>query len=273
MSNNKRFYYAVKKGFEPGIYNTWAECKEQIDGYSHPKFRKFPSREEANKFINCSDEEVNTYVSGKQKISTKKHLLKFKDEIISSPYSDKLKYKVGKWNYHNDEFYIFTDGSSKKTSTGVNSGYAIYLGKECVNIKEISNDKTNNQCELGAIDIAFKIIVKCMDQLIKYNKKINVVSDSDYSIKATSVWLAKWKANNWRTVSGNDVKNKEIITSIDDSMNQIRAINSKLPASSKVKVKFIHTNSHQDMPDKSDPLKCFIWEGNLIVDGLAENFI
>lgn len=33
--------FAVKKGRKPGIYSTWNECKEQINGYSKPQFRKF----------------------------------------------------------------------------------------------------------------------------------------------------------------------------------------------------------------------------------------
>ena len=29
----KPVYYAVKHGFKPGIYKTWAECKKQTVGY------------------------------------------------------------------------------------------------------------------------------------------------------------------------------------------------------------------------------------------------
>ena len=27
-------FYAVKEGKKPGIYHTWDECKEQVNGYS-----------------------------------------------------------------------------------------------------------------------------------------------------------------------------------------------------------------------------------------------
>lgn len=39
-----RFYYAVKVGKNPGIYETWAECKAEVDGYKGAKYKKFPSQ-------------------------------------------------------------------------------------------------------------------------------------------------------------------------------------------------------------------------------------
>lgn len=47
MSN----FYAVLKGRVPGVYTDWNECKKQTEGFSGPVFRKFPSREEAEKFL------------------------------------------------------------------------------------------------------------------------------------------------------------------------------------------------------------------------------
>lgn len=45
-------YYAVRKGKNPGIYKTWAECKEQVGGFSGAEFKGFASLEEAKNFIN-----------------------------------------------------------------------------------------------------------------------------------------------------------------------------------------------------------------------------
>jgi ribonuclease HI len=44
-------YYAVKKGRQPGIYNTWGECSEQIKGYKSSSFKKFNTLSEATNFI------------------------------------------------------------------------------------------------------------------------------------------------------------------------------------------------------------------------------
>lgn len=71
-------YYAVKKGKIPGIYNSWDECKTQVDGVSGAEYKSFKSEQEARDYIGDSveqeimnklDENVNTscvkaYVDG-----------------------------------------------------------------------------------------------------------------------------------------------------------------------------------------------------------------
>lgn len=48
MSN----YYAVKIGRNPGVYETWGECKKQVDKFPSAKYKKFNSKDEALAFIN-----------------------------------------------------------------------------------------------------------------------------------------------------------------------------------------------------------------------------
>ncbi|MCD8388495.1 MAG: ribonuclease H family protein [Bacteroidales bacterium] len=40
-------YYVVWAGYQPGIYDTWEECKAQIDGFSGARYRAFDTCEEA----------------------------------------------------------------------------------------------------------------------------------------------------------------------------------------------------------------------------------
>ena len=44
-------YYAVYKGFKPGIYNNWNDCNNQIIGFSKPVFKKFTFKKDAELFI------------------------------------------------------------------------------------------------------------------------------------------------------------------------------------------------------------------------------
>lgn len=44
-------FYAVKKGKEPGIYNTWEECREQTAGFSGAIYKSFPTAGEAAAFM------------------------------------------------------------------------------------------------------------------------------------------------------------------------------------------------------------------------------
>lgn len=40
-------YYVVWKGRRPGVYDTWADCKDQIEGFSNPAYKSFTSFAEA----------------------------------------------------------------------------------------------------------------------------------------------------------------------------------------------------------------------------------
>ena len=54
-------YYAVKNGRIPGIYTSWDECKEQVNGFSGAVYKSFTIKEEAMAYIDNS--EVKTEVS------------------------------------------------------------------------------------------------------------------------------------------------------------------------------------------------------------------
>ena len=44
-------FYAVRKGYNTGIYESWDECKKQTSGFSGAEFKSFPTKEEAMAFI------------------------------------------------------------------------------------------------------------------------------------------------------------------------------------------------------------------------------
>lgn len=45
-------FYAVKQGKTPGIYNSWADCKAQVEGFSGAVFKSFQTVAEAMAFLN-----------------------------------------------------------------------------------------------------------------------------------------------------------------------------------------------------------------------------
>lgn len=57
MGKNK--FYAVKKGRKVGIYKTWDECKQQVNGFSGAEYKGFVSIEDAKKYMNDIEEEKN----------------------------------------------------------------------------------------------------------------------------------------------------------------------------------------------------------------------
>ena len=44
-------YYAVRQGRKTGIYNSWAECKEQVTGYSGAVFKAFETEAAAGEYL------------------------------------------------------------------------------------------------------------------------------------------------------------------------------------------------------------------------------
>lgn len=48
-------FYAVKIGKTPGIYETWADCQTQINGFSGAVYKGFMTREEADAFVKGND--------------------------------------------------------------------------------------------------------------------------------------------------------------------------------------------------------------------------
>lgn len=68
-------YYAVKVGRKTGVFNTWDECKENVNGFKGAVYKSFPSYDEAVAFINDTtncDEKSDCYafVDGSYNINT-----------------------------------------------------------------------------------------------------------------------------------------------------------------------------------------------------------
>lgn len=277
MATSTKYYYGVKVGKHPGIYNTWIECKAAIGTAPNAKFRKFETLQEAQNFVQSTqtieqtpDAEYTTKITTTSSITTPPNMNSLKyDKLDKSCIS----YKATDWISYNNQLYIFTDGSCKRRNNKeiVYSGIGLYFGPNAMNISEELTGATNNQCELLAIDIAFKLIIKNADLLVNMCQPINIISDSEYAIKSVTIWIKKWKQNNWMTADNKPVKNKELIISIDNSMTELKKINTSIiEPTRKLAVKFLHVKSHREQP--TEPLMHFIWEGNYIADALATNF-
>ena len=47
--SKKRKWYVVWSGINPGIYDNWAECKAQVDGFEQARYKSFETMEEAQR--------------------------------------------------------------------------------------------------------------------------------------------------------------------------------------------------------------------------------
>ena len=206
-------FYSVHKGQNKGIYNTWSECKEQIDGYSKPVFKKFDNQLDAQYFLE------NGYTDKKQEINVPKGY-----------------------------YIVYTDGSCKKLENNIKAGYGIYFGKNdsrnCSKRFNLENP-TNNRAELLAILECLKIIEKEKNPYV-------IMTDSKYSIESVTKYALKWETNDWKTIDGENVKNRELI----EPIYKILKDNSN--------IEMRHLNSHTGYGDKYS-------EGNKCADKLAND--
>lgn len=63
-------FYVVKKGRNPGIYDTWAKCKEQVTGYSGAEYKSFKNYTEALEYLKKSEEnKQESFISEKESIN------------------------------------------------------------------------------------------------------------------------------------------------------------------------------------------------------------
>lgn len=173
-------FYAVVKGYTPGIFTTWIECQTQVKGYPNAVFQKFTSELDANKFI-----------QDYQNVS----------DVNNSEDSDDL---------NNDIIYIYTDGACSNNGTkNAKAGIGVYVADgDSRNISAIVEGRqTNNVAELTAIIEAYSIIEEIHPT---QNKKVVIYSDSIYAIRCATTYGAKQAKVEW----SKDIPNKDLVRTI-----------------------------------------------------------
>ena len=68
-------------------------------------------------------------------------------------------------------------------------------------------DTTNNQMELQAAIEGLS--------MLKEPCEVVITTDSKYVMNGITLWIEKWKKNNWKSASKKDVKNKDLWIKLD----------------------------------------------------------
>lgn len=161
-------YYAVRKGRKIGIYNTWEECRKNIDRYPGTEFKSFATRIEAENYINDNDN-INSadYVNNANGGITRDEALEKSSTIVA-----------------------YVDGSYNGSDTEFSYGMVILEGDEeyqfCKKIKDESLAKMRNVA--GEIAGA----MAAMEYAVSHDKK-RVIIYHDYE------GIAKWCLGEWKT--------------------------------------------------------------------------
>lgn len=231
-----KFFYAVKKGFKPGVYTSWDECKNQVDKFPSASFKKFSSEKDAWAFIRG----VELLAPPKRNEVAQK----VEQAVISLPKRgpEPLEYiPIGKKRCHSDEkaeshpkrvkqsessssestdgftymgdaVVVYTDGCcSANGKRRARAGIGVYWGdNHPLNVAErLQGRQTNQRAEIQAA-------CKALEQAKQHSiKKLVLYTDSKFTINGVTSWVKNWKLNNWRLKSGGPVINKEDFVKLD----------------------------------------------------------
>lgn len=162
MAKGKK-YYAVRKGLIPGIYTSWGECQQNINGFSGAEYKGFSTKEEAEAFLNNTDQS--------------------KGENIKRIYSS-------------SEAIAYVDGCFNPSTNEYSYGIVIFFdgGEEHLSQKFNDPDMATMRNVAGEIEGAKRAIKFCIDN------KIQSI-DIFYDYEGIEKWCTgAWKANKPGTI-------------------------------------------------------------------------
>ncbi|XP_053315855.1 ribonuclease H1 [Spea bombifrons] len=175
--------YAVRRGRRPGVYDSWEECKAQVDRFPSARYKKFPSSHEARNFVESDDASSSS--------SSSYH-----------PYGQRTEQQA-----------VYTDGCcSRNGQHGARGGIGVYWGpNHSLNVSErLEGRQTNQRAEIEAAS-------RALEQAREHNMRaINIHTDSKFTINGATKWVPSWKQNGWKTSAGHDVVNKQDFQKLDN---------------------------------------------------------
>ncbi|XP_045116833.1 ribonuclease H1-like isoform X2 [Portunus trituberculatus] len=250
IARKKMPFYAVARGNKPGIYQTWAECQESINGYARARYKKFATEAEAKEFVQensltcptvdrretSKKAEDNGAPPSSPPVQKRKHESESEEEgdedrpssskklNAEGKEGDKTKFKVD-----SDGFLIvYTDGSCwMNGKQGAKAGMGVFFGQDHpLNVAEpIKGRPTNNNAEIQAATCALELAKSAGFS------KVAVHTDSQFMIDCASSWMKNWKKKGWVKSDGQPVKNKEELMVLDSAMDDLA-------------VKWVHVKAH-----------------------------
>lgn len=239
----------------PGVYEDWGEASKQIKDVKGPKYRRFGTRGEAEAFVRGGGMATGTGTGTGMGMreEPKKKKVKTASEVAK---------EGGKKVRDDKTVKVWTDGAARGNGrVGAEAGLGVFFGVDderfisllplfplITNIDITSNvseplegNQTNQRAELTGIQRALEIAPP--------ERPLEIITDSAYSINCSTTWYLKWKSNGWKTSTGGEVTNKDLVV-------QIRRLIDEREARG-VETTFTWIKGHNDDP------------GNVAADALA----
>ena len=224
-TRQKKKYYVVKRGRNPGVYYTWDDCKKEVQGFNGAVYKGFVTKEDAEAWYGKPVKEApkivkpaGTAASSGAPAAAKSSAKGAKDIAEAEKTFPAKAKKLGpalKAGFRvPDTLTIYTDGSCLSNPDGPGGFAAVFLTEEGEAFLHLTGGEpgtTNNRMELRAAYEALKWISQDGKR-----RQITFCTDSKYLQRAiTQRWLNNWKRNGWITTKGTPVLNQDLWKGID----------------------------------------------------------
>lgn len=153
------------------------------------------------------------------------------------------------------ELKVWTDGACRANGYArASAGVGVFFFEGCsdnVGERFELDTPTNQRAELLAIQRALGVVLAKLlrPEWAAVLRTVRVVSDSEYSIKALSVWVISWEKRHWRRAGGGAVLNQDLIKPTYQLIQRLKA-------EFGVSILFQHVRGHSGDPgnDAADRL-------------------
>ena len=172
----KTKYYAVKVGKNTGVFQTWAQCEEQIKGVSGAQYKSFTTLEDAERYIQTSPSEETV-----------------KEEVSSYDINENIKQRLSELK--ENEVIAFVDGSFQEGK----SAFGVIIFDDKGNKEKLYKAFTENYNQefINLRNVAAELegVKEAIQWALKYEKKkISIFYDYEGIEKwADRTWQAKNK--------------------------------------------------------------------------------
>jgi ribonuclease HI len=192
---SKTFFYAVRMGRKPGVYATWDEAAEQVNGFPSAQHRKFLTREEANAFVSKKPKSVNL----KNKSTSKKN-----SEVTKPMDLDPNMPR------------LYCDGSCPGNgSPSARAGYGVYVGRDSPHNLSKRVPSTCRQTNQTAELLAAINAVRIGQAIYPDGRDFAIITDSNYAVKCVNEWRRRWISVNWTC----HLVNKDLLKELSDAVD------------------------------------------------------
>jgi ribonuclease HI len=171
--NHRKNFYAVRNGKTPGIYRTWEECKQQVDGYAGAVFKGFATQQEAEDFMR------GVVARDPKKFEAQRSL------SVSA--------QAMEANHPEGQVIIYTDGACTGNPGPGGYGVVLFRSGQRTELSAGFRRTTNNRME----------ILGCIEGLkaLETPSDVALYSDSQYVVNAMKQsWAVNWRKRGWNRV-------------------------------------------------------------------------